>query len=67
MDENTVYYEAVITAQGAEFRGIQAGPRGDLILFADPQFRSTLALAKPEFSPEAVSSKLQASRRAFNT
>jgi hypothetical protein len=60
------YYEATITAQGGEFRGIQFGPRSTLILFADPRLGSTLAVAESEFSPEAVSRRLQDCRRAFH-
>jgi hypothetical protein len=63
---DTRYYEAALAAEGAEFRGIQSGPRGALILFADPKLGSTLAVAESEFSPEAVSHRLEDSRRAFN-
>ena len=59
-------YAAIISAQGAEFRGIQLGPRGTLILFADPALKSTLALPESEFSPEAVSRRLQENRRSFD-
>jgi hypothetical protein len=65
--DDILYYESVIAAQGAEFRGIQTGPRGDLILFADPQLRSTLAVAEVEFSPRAVSCKLEESRHSFRS
>jgi hypothetical protein len=66
LSRNTPNYAAVIAKQGAEFRGVQFGPRGTLILFADPRSRSTLAVAESEFSPEAVSQRLQESRRAFD-
>jgi len=59
------YYETVVEQQGAEFQGIQMGPKGALILFADPKLRTTLAIAEPEFSPEAVSRRLQDSRHTF--
>jgi hypothetical protein len=60
------YYAAVLSAQGAEFRGVQLGPRGTLILFGDSYSRSTLALPASEFSPEAVSRRLQENRSAFD-
>jgi hypothetical protein len=63
---DTHYYEAVVAAEGAEFRGIQFGPRGALILFADPNLGSTLAVSEAEFSREAVAHRLEDSRRAFN-
>ena len=59
-------YASIISAQGAEFRGIQLGPRGALILFADPAFKTTLALPESEFSPEAVSHRLRENRHAFD-
>jgi len=64
-DENRDY-AAVIRRQGAEFRGIQFGPRGALILFADPKSRTTLAVSELEFCPQTVSRRLQESRRAFD-
>lgn len=64
---DTLNYAAVILAQGAEFLGIQKTLRGNLILFTDPQYRSTLAIAEREFSPEAVSLRLSDSRRRFQT
>lgn len=64
--DDTNGYAAVLSAQGAEFRGIQAGPHGALILFADPNLKSTLALPASEFCPEAVSRRLQENRRAFD-
>jgi hypothetical protein len=57
-------YAAVIRAQGAEFCGLQRGPRGTLVLFADPVSRTTLAVPEPEFSSGAVSHRLQESRLA---
>ncbi len=63
----TRIYAAVILAQGAEFLGIQQTLRGNLILFNDPQNRSTLAVAEREFSPEAVSLRLNDSRRRYQT
>jgi hypothetical protein len=41
---DVLYYQQVIAELGAEFRGIQQGPRETLILFADPELRSTLAV-----------------------
>jgi hypothetical protein len=66
-DTNTyeAVYEAVLAKHGAEFRGIQPGPSESLILFADPEFRTTLALAESEFSPETVSKRLEEIRRAY--
>ena len=61
------YYQQVIAELGAEFRGMQQGPRQRLILFADPELRSTLAVAEQEFSPEAVSRRLEESQRAFRS
>jgi hypothetical protein len=63
---DTHYYEAAVAAEGAEFQGIQFGPRGALILFADPKLGSTLAVSESEFSQEAVAHRLEESRRAFN-
>jgi hypothetical protein len=59
-------YAAIIQALGAEFRGVELGPSGALILFADPLTRSTLAVLAIDFSAQAVSSKLEESRRAFD-
>jgi hypothetical protein len=64
-DDTQGYYAAVLSAQGAEFRGIQPGPRGTLILFTDANSKSTLALPASEFSPETVSRRLQENRSAF--
>ncbi len=66
MDANSAHYEAVLAEQGAEFRGIQQGPCGTLILFADPEFRTTLAVPESEFSPQTISKRLQESRSALN-
>jgi len=52
-------YAEIIDAAGAEFQGIQNGPRGALILFADPNSRSTLAVAESDFTLEAVVHKLE--------
>jgi hypothetical protein len=60
---DTRHYAAVVGAQGAEFLGIQRTPQGDFI--TDPQYRSTLAVAEREFSPEAVSLRLSDNRRSF--
>ena len=65
MAEDTNTYEAVLTEHGAEFRGIQLGPSESLILFADPEFRTTLALTESEFSSETVSQRLKEIRRAY--
>ena len=67
MDENnSAHYEAILAEYGAEFRGIQQGPRESLILFADPELRTTLAVPESEFSSQTVSQRLQESRSAFN-
>ena len=58
-------YAAVVRSVGAEYVGIQFGPHGSLILFTDPESRTTLAVAELEFSPQAVSHRLQESRQAF--
>jgi hypothetical protein len=66
MDSNEQTYRSILAAQGAEFRGVQPGPRETLILFADPRSGSTLAVAESEFTPEAVSNRLEECRRAFD-
>jgi hypothetical protein len=65
MDETSAHYEAILAEHGAEFRGIQQGPRESLVLFADPELRTTLAVPESEFSSQAVSRRLQESRRAY--
>jgi hypothetical protein len=64
--DNEQNYRSIIAAQGAEFRGVQPGPPETLILFADPRLGRTLAVAESEFSSEAVSNRLEESRRAFD-
>jgi hypothetical protein len=66
MDENSAPYEAILAEHGAEFRGIQQGPRETLILFADPELRTTLAVPESDFSSQSVSQRLQESRSAFH-
>jgi hypothetical protein len=67
MDENnSAHYEAILAEHGAEFRGIQQGPRESLVLFADPELRTTLAVPESEFSSQTVSRRLQESRSAFH-
>jgi hypothetical protein len=66
MDANSEHYAAVLAEQGAEFRGIQEGPRELLILFADRELRTTLAVPESEFSSEEVSRRLQESRSAYD-
>jgi hypothetical protein len=66
MDDRKPEYAEVIRAQGAEFHGIQFGPLGASILFVDPKSRATLILSEGEFSPDAVSRRLQESRQAFD-
>ena len=66
MDENSARYEALLAEHGAEFRGIQQGPRGSLVLFADPELRTTLAVPESEFSSQTVSQRLHESRSAFH-
>lgn len=51
-----------ITEEGAEFRGMQEGPCGRLVLFDDPLSRTTLALAESDFSVEALRRRLLKSR-----
>jgi hypothetical protein len=67
MADSSRDYAAVVQAEGADFLGVEFGPHGAVILFADPQSRrSTLALPESEFSPQAVSRCLQESRRAYD-
>jgi hypothetical protein len=66
MAENSAHYKAILAEHGAEFRGIQQGLRESLVLFADPELRTTLAVPESEFSSQAVSRRLQESRSAFN-
>jgi hypothetical protein len=66
MDENSARYEAILAEHGAEFRGVQQGPRESLVLFADPELRTTLAVPESEFSSQTVRRRLQESRSAFN-
>jgi hypothetical protein len=67
MDENnSAHYEAILAEHGAEFRGIQQGPQENLVLFADPEFRTTLAVPESKFSPQAISKRLQENRSAFH-
>jgi hypothetical protein len=62
---DTQHYAAVVVAQGAEFLGMLRTLRGNLILFIDPQYGSTLAVVEREFSPEAVALRLSANKRNF--
>ena len=64
MDENSAHYEAILAEHGAEFRGIQQGPRESLVLFADPKLRTTLTVPESEFSSQTVSQRLEDSLRA---
>ena len=66
MDENSAPYEEILAEHGAEFRGMQQGPRETLILFADPQLHTILAVPESEFSSQSVSQRLQESRRAYD-
>jgi hypothetical protein len=67
MDQNNnAHYEAILAEHGAEFRGIQQGPRESLILFADPELPTTLAVPESKFSPQAISKRLQENRSAFH-
>ena len=59
-------YAEVIRAQGAEFLGMQPGLHGALVLFTDPESWTTLAVYEVEFSPQAISQRLQRSRQAFD-
>jgi hypothetical protein len=59
-------YAEVIRAQGAEFLGMQPGLHGELVLFTDPESWTTLAVYELEFSPQAISQRLQRSRQAFD-
>ena len=66
MADNHPDYAAVIRAQGGEFLGVQLGPHGALILFVDPEARTTLAVPESDFSPQLVSQRLQDNRRAYD-
>ena len=66
MDENSAPYEEILAEHGAEFHGIQQGPRETLILFADPELRMTLAVPESDSSSQSVSPRLQESRRAYD-
>src|SRR5882762_7184551 len=64
--ENASDYATVIAAAGAEFQGVQHGPRSTLILFVDPESGSTLAVAESEFALETVLRRLnELKRREF--
>jgi len=58
-------YKVIVESVGAEFVGIQYGPNGSLVLFADPQFRSTLAVPEESFSVERIARRIQESRAQF--
>jgi hypothetical protein len=62
----TEYYASVIAEHDAVYVGIQYGPKQNLVLFADRQNQSTLAVVEQEFSPEAVGRRLESSRMAFD-
>jgi hypothetical protein len=66
MEHRTQDYAAVLSDQGAEFRGIRPGPNGAVILFADPQSRNNLSISEFEFSAYTVSRCLEESRRTFD-
>ena len=66
MSDKEQVYADVIRSQGAEFVGIQFGPNGALVLFNDSASRTTLAVYELDFSPQAVSQRLQKSRQAFD-
>jgi hypothetical protein len=58
-------YKAIIESVGGEFVGIQRGPTISLVLFADPEFRSTLAIPEESFSAECIARKIEQSRVQF--
>lgn len=60
-----VHAVRIISAQGAEFRGIQESPRGRLVIFTDAVTRTTLALRESELSAESVSQRLKESRESY--
>jgi hypothetical protein len=62
-DENI--YATVLAEHGAEFCGIQEGPRETLVLFSDPAYRTTLAVPESEFSASVVRSKLEQNRAKY--
>jgi hypothetical protein len=66
MSDKERAYAEVIRAQGAEFLGMQPGLDGALVLFTDPESWTTLAVYELEFSPQAISQRLQRSRQAFD-
>jgi hypothetical protein len=61
----TAKFSELVAAHGAEFQGLQYGPRGTLVIFTDLITRTTLALAESEFCAEALSRRLWESRRSF--
>ena len=68
MSDKEQAYAEVIRAQGAEFVGIQQwGSEGGLVLFTDPVSWTTLAVNEMEFSPQAISRRLETSRRKFSS
>jgi hypothetical protein len=58
-------FAEMATANGAEFRGLQHGPNGALVLFTDRTSRTTLAIEEINFTVEALRHRLEASRREY--
>ena len=58
-------YEAIIESAGGKFLGLQSGPEGFLVLFTDPESRSTLAVPEDVFSADRIARRIRESRRQF--
>jgi hypothetical protein len=58
-------YEKLLEAEGLVFQGIISAASKTVILFSDPQSRSTLGIYEWEFPVEAIRKRLAESRLAF--
>lgn len=61
-----VDYRKIVESVGGEFLGVQKGPETTLILFADPQSRSTLAVREESFSAESLLCRIEESRLQYS-
>lgn len=59
-------YQELLAAHAARFQGIIEGPQGNLILFRDLHFGTTLALPESGFCSEAIARRLADSRSLFS-
>ena len=60
-------YKIAIESVGGKFVGLQTGPKGSLVLFADPESLSTLAIPEESFSAEHIARRLAESRSEFGS